>query len=631
MVRGAVGVRRVERVLGILLERDVVVEDVRLVGVDVPDGRAGHVREQRRVREGVIEVAELPVEDVRVGKLALVGRDQVDVARLAQGVDRVLLVVGVQVADDEGGIAARAGRVAREPVGERRRGERAGEVAVALAVARVRVADLIARRALGLEVVHRDGEALPVRLEGLRERRAVPVVAKARIDARVEHGEAADRRHARGAVDHADADRVGADDAGVDVVVDARADDGVDPGDEIGHGHDACGVLELDQADDVRVETDERGDELRPLALELDALVRAAAFERELRSAVVRAVVEAQEVVQHVQARDGDVAADRLGRGRTLVDGLVAAVERRLDAVAAEGLVDDAGDAGDDVAAAETVPEGELLAVAGVYGGVRVLRRAGVVDDDAATLVLRGERVRRGTGLDDGGRRVETIPTLRRETHHDLAEAVEVEVLADDERLHERHEHALERLEIVGGGEREHDLGRLGNHRRAAGLHARRAGELGLRAAARPVFGDGAGDAHELPGHDGGLGVDVDEDPFGRRGIEILVPRLLLDVEAAEPGVHGRDHALHRLLSAEGGIERLAGALDGVDRDRRVAALTAPGVAPRVVADAGVRGTGRVERLAGLGRAREAGNAGEVEVVAHPVVGRVGVGAVRNP
>jgi len=79
VVRGAEGVRLVERILGRQLERGVVVEQVGLVGVDVPLGRAGYLRRQAGAGEGVVEVAGLAVEDVGVGEGAKELEDQVAV------------------------------------------------------------------------------------------------------------------------------------------------------------------------------------------------------------------------------------------------------------------------------------------------------------------------------------------------------------------------------------------------------------------------------------------------------------------------------------------------------------------------------------------------------------------------
>jgi hypothetical protein len=72
-------VRRVDGVLGILLERHVVVDQVGLVGVDVPGGRPGDLTQQAGAGQRMVEIADLPVEDVRVGVLTLELVDQVGV------------------------------------------------------------------------------------------------------------------------------------------------------------------------------------------------------------------------------------------------------------------------------------------------------------------------------------------------------------------------------------------------------------------------------------------------------------------------------------------------------------------------------------------------------------------------
>ena len=135
VVRRAVGVRLVQGVLGRRLEGGVVVEHVGLVAVDVPVRGTGHLGEHAGVREGMVEIARLPIERVRVGVRPQEVRDEVGVVvsraggvvgtRL-DGVDRVLHRVRVEVAQDqEVGIAA-PGRIGREPVHERLGGQPCG-------------------------------------------------------------------------------------------------------------------------------------------------------------------------------------------------------------------------------------------------------------------------------------------------------------------------------------------------------------------------------------------------------------------------------------------------------------------------------------------------------------------------
>ncbi len=148
MVAGTQWVRGVERFgsgfalegpFGSVLDRVVVVEERVLVGVDVPGGGPGHLGQQRPVGEGVVEVAELAVEDVGVGVVALEPLEQVGVPRLPQRGDRVLHTVGVEVPDDQEVLVAAARRVGGQVVRERLGGVGAGLVAVGLAVAEVGV------------------------------------------------------------------------------------------------------------------------------------------------------------------------------------------------------------------------------------------------------------------------------------------------------------------------------------------------------------------------------------------------------------------------------------------------------------------------------------------------------------
>jgi hypothetical protein len=90
----------------------------------MPDGHAGDFVHQRLDRQSMVEVTCLPIEDIRVGCLAQEVVDQVRVIIAgARGIirtqpdriDRVFLVVGVQIANDEEVFITAAGWVTREP------------------------------------------------------------------------------------------------------------------------------------------------------------------------------------------------------------------------------------------------------------------------------------------------------------------------------------------------------------------------------------------------------------------------------------------------------------------------------------------------------------------------------------
>ena len=248
--------------------------------------------------------------------------------------------------------------IGRQPVDERLRGRLAGQVAVALAVAQVGVADVVAVGALRLEVVDDDREAGAGRvdLEGLGQRRAVLGVDEARVDRSSRGSGSADRGDDGRAVDHADLDRVGADRAGVDVGV-ARQ-----PGHDALERLDAGRVLQLVEADDVGVEAGERGEQLVALARELGRLVGvpAAALDVVRRAALVvervaGRVVGRDEEVERVHRGDADRAADGLRCSRARVGRGVVGGPGREDAVQAEVVAQDADRVLDGVAAAEQV------------------------------------------------------------------------------------------------------------------------------------------------------------------------------------------------------------------------------------------------------------------------------------
>ncbi len=145
MVAGTEGVRRVERKgarlalearLAGILDGVVVVEQRHLVGVGVPGRGARYLAEQRRVGQRIVEVAELAVEDVRVGVLTHELLEQVGVASLLERRDRPLVAIAVQVPDHQHVRVTAAGRVGGQPVGQRLRRGGAGPVAVGRAVER---------------------------------------------------------------------------------------------------------------------------------------------------------------------------------------------------------------------------------------------------------------------------------------------------------------------------------------------------------------------------------------------------------------------------------------------------------------------------------------------------------------
>ena len=164
--------------------------------------------------------------------------------------------------------------------------------------------------ALALEVVDRDRDPLPggVLLEGLDQRRPVALVVEPRVVSRREQVEVPDRCHRAGLVDERLLDRVGADEAGVDVVVGAGRGRRVEGVDDLLGGL-ALVVLDLDQAEHVGVDLPERRHDLVELAHPLRLGVGATAVLGPVGTAdagaVGRRLVDRREVVQHVERRDG--------------------------------------------------------------------------------------------------------------------------------------------------------------------------------------------------------------------------------------------------------------------------------------------------------------------------------------
>ena len=230
-------------------------------------------------------------------------RDLVDEPAVGQDVDGVLLAVGVQVAHDEHVRVARRGLDLLDEVEQARGLVDARLVVAALAVALVCVgADVAGRAALRGEVVDDESELLAVgdRLEGLRERvaRADPGVVAVGVHVvdRRPHG-----RDARGLVDDDVLDQVRAGVRADEEGVSAGRGRGVHAVDQVLHGAGgpAAVVLHLDDAEHVRVNRRQRGDDLGALALELRQVVRAARG-REAAGPAVEPRAVAVEVVQDV-------------------------------------------------------------------------------------------------------------------------------------------------------------------------------------------------------------------------------------------------------------------------------------------------------------------------------------------
>ena len=211
---------------------------------------------------------------------------------------------------------------------------------------------------------------------------------------------------------------------------------------------------------------------------------------------------------------------------------------------------------------------------------------------------------------------------------HDLAEAVEVEVLGDHEVLRERHRHALRRLEAVARGDRKGQRRRC--RRSVRGVADEHAGRRDLGQAVELRDGTDHADAIADVDVDGRVGAVEHEDAFGRQWVAVGVGVLLLEVKAVEVTVRAvcavlevaDDHGLHG-ASLTGERARGAAALDLADQRGRVVAESCWWGYDDLVGCARC-----VDRLADDCRTAEAGDACEVEVVADPVGGRIGVRAI---
>ena len=635
VVGGPVGVRLEQRLgRGLPLEASlagirhgvVVVEEWVLVGVDLPAAGTGDLVVQGRGRQGLVEVTELTVEEVAVGLHALEALQEVDVVVVLQGADRALLRVGVQVTDDqEVGVAALRG-VGGQVVGKRLRGRRAGAVAVPGAVLG-RVVARATPRSLALEVVHRHRDPLARGdlVEGLDQGRPVERVDEEGVLRARERLVLTDRGDGRRLVEEGLLDRVRADETGVDVVVRARCGRGVEGVDDLLGGEPGV-VLDLDQTEDVGVDRHQGVDDLGQLTLALLLGVGTTAVVGPGRSARPRAarggLVDRREVVQHVEAGDLEPTADLVRRRRPRVrglEGVVLALDR-AQLPRSEGVLEDAGEVGDGVPAAEGVagaqPRGRVVVRLVVLRtrGRRVLAVAVVVQDDPAGRQVGEEGVVAGdTGLVRLGELVGPLAGGQ----HDLTVAGLVEVLADRERGRDRGAHPLHVLEGRGvqrrGGRRERDHGGGGQRRvrteQLEGSVAEGCVDLG----GGVELGHVAGDAELVARAEVGGAAVAAEDVDALRGRRVGVRvRVLLLEEEPVGDVAGRDHRGDDRLDGHGAVhERGLGpvALDLGDQDHLTGLGDREVEGDRVLRGRGGRvGHGRLDRVA----VHDSGRAGDL-------------------
>ncbi len=84
-----------------VLDFVVVVKQIRFVGVDVPDAHARHLRRQAGAGKCVVQMAQLAVEQVGIGASAQQRRRKIRIAATGDRGDRILLGVGVEIAEQQ--------------------------------------------------------------------------------------------------------------------------------------------------------------------------------------------------------------------------------------------------------------------------------------------------------------------------------------------------------------------------------------------------------------------------------------------------------------------------------------------------------------------------------------------------
>ena len=557
---------------------------------------------ERGAGQGMVEATGVATEHVAVGGLAGMRGDHVDETAVDQKAQRVLVAVGVEVADDEHAVVPGLERIAGQPVGEHARRLDALGVVAALAVFLVAIGTFGVLTALGLEMVGDDDEVELAGDETLRQRRPRP--ARERAVGR-ERGRALGADAAL-AVDQADRDRVFAD------ALDRRAHEGViaaflaarlvEVAHQLGQrrGLAVAVVLDLHQGDDVGVEHVEGGDDLRALALEGIGVLRAALG----REAAALAV--AVEVVQHVEGGDTQVAVDvrRLGRARRVRD--LADRRDQLHAVLAVALLEHALDADD--LGIDAIRRLRRQRVGQVPELLREFVEAGIVEHQPRRQVGLGQRTR-GLARDVAlGRRV--VAAVER--HDERAVPQQILVADQRDRSGDGDAFAFVTLPVgrgaAGGGDRaRHQIDRLVLAADQLGDFDQ--GGLGVRRGAE--FGDGGAHAHAAADRPVELVGMAHEDALGSRRIGVLAAGLAGQVETAEAVDElGADARLDLDLLADQRAHRLR-ALHGRDAGGEATAFE------RTVADDGDAVRPDFRRAAGRGHTDRDGDDGDETLHLH--------------
>ena len=477
-------VQRIDEVLGIVVATGVL-EGGRLVAVDVPHGGILHQPPGCLVCKNVVEGAQLAPVLVGLLREVLLAAHRGEAAALDRA-QRVLHGVAVEVADEERrltGPIVLLFQVVQQCLGLCD----AKVCSAALTIASVWVA---VDRALGLEVVdHGDEVVIVVSVDGV-EFLGQRLARDTRKSGVVKNTGFANRLHLRRLIDKRDADNVliGAElRRGLDVVplISARSCiQGVDKllqrivalGDV---ARDGRVVFNLGQAENVRVQLVNSGDDLRLLVLEGFLAVRAAhvaVVGADLGAVLVgvglaSGLVLAQggEVVQHVEETDGVVAFDGvrhvvgrrariLPRDRQFLGGVLPGDRlQRLETPLVEGVVDHhVGLEVHLIAGADrlhTVVGGDEVRQRRVLVGAEVVAGAAVVEVHNLGCLLRVHLGNFGLVRRDHVGRV--AERLLARCQAEVAGVVQRVVVGHRVRASRAHEHALVRLAgVVTGGKR---------------------------------------------------------------------------------------------------------------------------------------------------------------------------------